>query len=346
MKTYRNGTIDFMRFVFTVGIVFCHAGAIWPGIPNGWIGVEFFFLVSGWLMCNKAICIEKPVTWNLVKAFIIHKLSGFYPEAILALILGGGIYILSFCTTLRQILSVIAHVMLDSLMLQVIVARFSNPGGVMWYLSAMILGMLAIFPLMVTYKRDFIKYAIIVALLIYLYMWHTWNTVSPVYEPIAFHIGHIGLLRGIADMLLGCVSWFLTDWMRSRKVLSKGFLTVLELLGYGIVLYLGHTGLLGSGLDFLCIALLMMAVTISFSEMSMIYGCFQNRLVKWLGGYSLNLYLSHITLATLFVAIVRDGKFDIQPIYMAIVFFILSNLLALLNRFLSTKVRRLVYKDN
>lgn len=89
MKTYRNGTIDFMRFVFTVGIVFCHAGAIWPGIPNGWIGVEFFFLVSGWLMCNKAICIEKPVTWNLVKAFIIHKLSGFYPEAILALILGG-----------------------------------------------------------------------------------------------------------------------------------------------------------------------------------------------------------------------------------------------------------------
>lgn len=42
MKTYRNGTIDFMRFVFTIGIVFCHVGPIWPGIPNGWIGVEFF----------------------------------------------------------------------------------------------------------------------------------------------------------------------------------------------------------------------------------------------------------------------------------------------------------------
>ncbi len=135
MKKQRNGTIDFLRFVFAVGIVFGHADKIWLGIPNGWIGVEFFFLVSGWLMCNKAVRVEEPVTIGMMKAFIRRKLGGFYPEAVVARVLGrGSICIPSFYTTLRQAVSASAHVVLDALMLQVVVARPSNPGAVMWYI--------------------------------------------------------------------------------------------------------------------------------------------------------------------------------------------------------------------
>ena len=52
----RNGTIDFFRFVFAAGIVFYHAR---PLIQQelfvcGYIGVEFFFLVSGYLLMKKA----------------------------------------------------------------------------------------------------------------------------------------------------------------------------------------------------------------------------------------------------------------------------------------------------
>lgn len=46
----RNGMIDFMRFVFACGIVLGHANSIVVVMPGGWIGVEFFFLVTGYLM--------------------------------------------------------------------------------------------------------------------------------------------------------------------------------------------------------------------------------------------------------------------------------------------------------
>lgn len=58
----RNGAIDFWRFIFSVGIVLCHVVYLnsydkWTASGNFWfanfrIGVEYFFLVSGFLMAK------------------------------------------------------------------------------------------------------------------------------------------------------------------------------------------------------------------------------------------------------------------------------------------------------
>lgn len=46
----RNGMIDFMRFVFCILIVLEHSELFRGRMLAGYIGVEFFFIVSGWLL--------------------------------------------------------------------------------------------------------------------------------------------------------------------------------------------------------------------------------------------------------------------------------------------------------
>ena len=52
----RNGTIDFWRFIFAAGIVMYHARPLFGRdlFVCGYIGVEFFFIVSGCLLMKKA----------------------------------------------------------------------------------------------------------------------------------------------------------------------------------------------------------------------------------------------------------------------------------------------------
>lgn len=49
----RNGVIDFMRFIFALLVILHHAILFHKPIIAGYIGVEFFFMVTGWLMAEK-----------------------------------------------------------------------------------------------------------------------------------------------------------------------------------------------------------------------------------------------------------------------------------------------------
>lgn len=46
----RNGIIDFMRFVFSILVVLEHTFLFRGRMLAGYIGVEFFFIVTGWLL--------------------------------------------------------------------------------------------------------------------------------------------------------------------------------------------------------------------------------------------------------------------------------------------------------
>lgn len=55
----RNGTIDFFKFLFTIIIVFYHLDNLIDNPADritkcGYIAVEFFFIVSGYLLMKKA----------------------------------------------------------------------------------------------------------------------------------------------------------------------------------------------------------------------------------------------------------------------------------------------------
>lgn len=49
MKKMRNGNIELLRFLFCADIVLYHAGFL----PRGYVGVEFFFMVTGFFLADK-----------------------------------------------------------------------------------------------------------------------------------------------------------------------------------------------------------------------------------------------------------------------------------------------------
>lgn len=339
MMKQRNGTIDFMRFVFAIGIVLGHAEVIYDIVPNGWIGVEFFFLVTGWLMASKAARTDDKLSFSLVKRFIKRKILAFYPEAIIALLLGGMTYVLFFPQNIIMQVKFMCHVMLDALMLQIIIAHASLPGGVMWYLSAMIFGAAVIFPLLIKYPHKYLKYFFFISISLYIFIGAMYGTISRVWEPIYGQFGHIGLLRGIADMMLGCVAYKMSFFLRDMKQnvnLNASILGWIEIVSYMLVILLSMTHLLQSLWDYVALIFLFIAVVISFSEKSSIYGIFQHNWVRFLGGYSLNIYLVHITLSV--IAISLKDYFQSQ-ILLLLCFLICSFVYAEVDRIVSIFIR-------
>lgn len=78
MVNRRNGFIDLMKLIFCLGIVFNHLNSVsLPAESNtiimryGFLGVEFFFIVSGYLMTMKAFNEQQSIdignsTWKFL----------------------------------------------------------------------------------------------------------------------------------------------------------------------------------------------------------------------------------------------------------------------------------------
>lgn len=80
-KSKRNGAIDFWRFIFSLLIVFCHM-TLCPSFyyndvkwfKSASIGVEFFFILSGFLMAKSSI--KGLPIGKATSVFIIRKWMG------------------------------------------------------------------------------------------------------------------------------------------------------------------------------------------------------------------------------------------------------------------------------
>ena len=115
----RNATIELMRFLFASSIIFFHiAGTLWDRklilfsseefkltlFRNGYIGVEFFFLVSGFLMAKSIYrrqsqaCIGKlqpePVGVETIR-FLWGKVKSLWPYYLPACAIGCLLFLLT-----------------------------------------------------------------------------------------------------------------------------------------------------------------------------------------------------------------------------------------------------------
>lgn len=93
----RNGKIEFMRFIFCITVILFHIGKKYFGLDyqvnrflscfrHGDLGVEFFFLVSGYLFaaaCVKKRGQEEPLGKSTL-LYIYHKWISFYPQYLIA----------------------------------------------------------------------------------------------------------------------------------------------------------------------------------------------------------------------------------------------------------------------
>ena len=157
----RNSEIDLLKFLFSVLIMLFHCRKMFtpegsPLFQSGYTAVEFFFIVSGYLMANSA---RKYKGENIAADtfdFMKKKLSSLMPFVFAA-------FIITFISVeaankfnIKKLIFKLIGSLQEVLFLKMFGTKsISYYNGPSWYISAMLIAMLAIFPLLLKYKNKF-----------------------------------------------------------------------------------------------------------------------------------------------------------------------------------------------
>lgn len=298
----RNGEIDFWKFVFSLVIVVFHTFhyksifGLQPFI-GGSSSVEFFFIVSGFLMAQSASRIisgEFKIAEE-TRNFMLRKIKGLYPEFAIAWLFG--FVVMHLGKESVSFGKVVKDLMTGSW--ELFLLRMSGLEGyrgnvVTWYISAMILIMLILYPLLLKYKDTFI-YILAPCLSIFLggYMFQTFGIMGggTVWEGFYYR----GMMRAVVDLSLGCIVWKICQRIKMYQYtkLARGLFSLVEIGGYGFCLFwmLGHKN---SSMDFVLLMIFAFCVLITFSHVGLVADMFDNRLCYTLGRASFSVYIGHI----------------------------------------------------
>ncbi len=300
-KNRHNGIISLWKFIFAILILLYHCNfmkgyGLGKLFNTGSIGVEFFFLVSGYLLAKKVYSEDKKKkkeelyhsTWN----FILNKIKGFYPYLLF-----------TFCAFLITSLlfrdlsfSRYCRSLIDITLLQ----QSGLPDGEMivvsWYLSALILSMLVIYPLMKKYKKTFsCLVAPMIAIFLGGYLMHDVTVVHSLRtHKVWTGFAYMGLGRAFFEISLGTTVYELCEKMKKVEFTKLGsiFLSVTEVCLFSFVILANTLGT-SRQFDWLYIILLFIAIMIAFSEKTYFYEKCNNKFFYYLEKLSLTIYLNN-----------------------------------------------------
>ena len=322
----RNATIELMRFLFASSIIFFHiAGTLWDRklilfsgeefkltlFRNGYIGVEFFFLVSGFLMAKSIYrrqsqaCIGKlqpePVGVETIR-FLWGKVKALWPYYLPACAIG----CLLFLPTKENLHPGWFVPYLPSLFFlqETGLSDASFTGLPSWYISSMLIAMAVLYPIC---RKFYFSFTSLFGLLLGILMTGALIQLNGNLAGTGqdwWAITFACNFRALGEIALGTVCY-----EASRRLSQISFSTgkrilfsLLQVAGYGLAFFYAccYTDRRFSGQVLLVLAV---AITLSFSEV----GYFAqrkkhaalNRFFLYLGALSLPIYLLQIFLIRL-----------------------------------------------
>lgn len=303
----RNGKIELMRFVFTISVLIFHINlSLWSGkkgftdtvsvFSHGNLGVEFFFLVSGFLMAKTLSHFSEPSSdWNKLASetlsFLWRKVKGILPYHIVYCLIIMALMVIIYPNKQPEQLFKVLPTFLFLHRTGIVLG--GSLLGVEWYISSMLIAMAILYPIGRKYNHFFTKImAPLAGLLIIGWMTQSYGCLSDgdYWNGLTFHCN----LRAIAELCLGSACYEIAESMKKHifSGVQKFFLSVAELTGYGAALFY-ICSFFASKYEVYILLLLCVSVTISFSQKSF-FGqsiLFQNPLCEFLGAISLPIYL-------------------------------------------------------
>lgn len=234
MKNKRNGSIDFWKFMFSVLIVVFHGKNLaeageWKFL-GGSIGVEFFFIVSGILMANSSIKVrEQELSLGQdTFQFMKRKVLGIMPNIYVAWIIAFLVEHIGNFSIGKMVKDAITSVW-ELLFVTETGLMGYRANAVCWYISAMLIAMLILYPLMKKYKDTF--FYIIAPLIVIFVMGITYQQWNNLRVPHAWNgWAFKSLIRAVMGITIGCLCYKISVYIRGMKYtkLSEVFWTVAE----------------------------------------------------------------------------------------------------------------------
>ena len=301
-KSIRNGKIEFLRFIFSVIIVIHHSrnflGDAKCKFLGGSFAVEFFFLVSGYLMMAsiEKLSARKEPGQDLGRetlGFLWKKAKSVYPDLLIAWVIA--LFFTAFAKK-KSILGM-AALAVDSFyeltLLKMSGLESISLNGVTWYISSMLLCMAILYPLIRKYP-DMMKH-IGLPMITLIALGYLGGQYGAPRDPLKWiEFTKKGNVRALGEISLGAITYLGVKAAGKVELtkLGKVLVTVAEWAGYILlILYMYYAK--ATGRDYFFLLVLAVAVGLSFSHKGIDAELFDNPVCIWLGKWSLPLYLGH-----------------------------------------------------
>ncbi len=291
----RNGKIDFLRFLFAIIVLIHHTRYVVGDKKSLFLGgslaVEFYFLVSGYLMMASIQKLQER-TLSLgaeTGAFLWKKYKSFCPEIIISYIIAFAVTYISGTTGFFKLL---ATSFSDVLLIGMTGLRIKAVNGAIWYLSSMLLCMAILYPLLRKFGDTALNILIPVGSLVLL-GWFCGSGDSPRNPTSWIGWTYRGNLRALAELGIGVCLYPIVEKVKKLDftILGRIMLTIAEYACYAaVILYMYFEK--ATRMDYFFILLLALGLMISFSQKGIDAVVFSGRF-SWLGRYSFSVYLSH-----------------------------------------------------
>ena len=296
-KKQRNGKIELMRFVMAVIIACYHFGCSvkYPGewFERGYLAVEFFFVVSGYLFASSLMKYGKEQQGDLVRSsllFMAKKYRSFIWYYLVVIVMTVVAWIPFFHLNFHDWLLRVIHAIPTFFLVQMAGLPTADWFVPVWYLSAMLIVMFILTPVMIKWGRTYALYiAPVLSLLLIGFIWKQGGTlnVSTMWKDNWFNAG---LARALAEVSIGCTCCYIVK----SGILNRVNRWVLSLIGFLcylpplICMTVGMKQIMEVSVTLLLIA----AVLITFQNSST-FTFLNNRFVYFLGTLSLPVFLCH-----------------------------------------------------
>lgn len=323
----RCGEIELFRFLFSVIIMLRHADNLLGEnicFPGGAFGVEFFFLVSGFLMMASIDRTNQPIysLGDETLAFIHKKVRVLYPEVLVSLLIAFLIQCIAKNYTFVDAVKLACDSLYEMLLLSHSGLGSAKLIGPIWYLSSMILSMYILYPLIRKYKDTMVKVVLpLVSIFALGFVTKNYNHFRTPAKWLFFV--YKGFLRGMGELCLGALLYYAAKYLKRRRftTFGKWLLTAAK---WGcwltVIAYMSRTTI---AYDAFFLAIFAIAISLSFSMQCADVRLYDCRLVYFLGKFSLPLYLNHRYYSLFFNSLVPNhmGRAHLLAIYITLAFF-------------------------
>lgn len=310
----KNTFLELLRFVFCMIIFFHHSGFLvsegeaYPFKAAGFYAVEFFFILTGAFSVKhirelknsqRRVGDKSKFDDGIMKYslnYTISKLKRIFPYALCGIIMSYGWYFLEadYSKSLKDIVFGSWNILYEALFLPMtgimnvdLNVYLNSP---LWYLSVILIALPVIIYLAVRFEDVFDNYlCIFLPLLLHGYLINIYGSVGSfgTYNGIFY----TGVIRGFADILLGCFAYKLSGIIKEKIKDKNIYLTVFELVSYVFVIYTFNTSVDGYTYEF-AILLLAVAISISLSEKTYT-SLLDGKVFNHLGKLSVPIYCIH-----------------------------------------------------
>ncbi|MEE3449638.1 MAG: acyltransferase [Acutalibacteraceae bacterium] len=335
----KNNSINFWRVIFTFSIVIFHFSGTYSKFntvvhaENGWrIAVEFFFVVSGFLLAYK--CEHSEISaWEYTK----HRFKRFFPVYFLSLIMMIVLRIINNSMSARKAFDLILTLIDELMLLQGLAWNYITINGPSWYISVLLICGYFIF-YMLRKKKDFFAHfwAPLICIVVYSYLSIKMGRLSGNVYDFSDVLGFsIAMIRGFGGMCAGVISYEFYKKLKETKLTKFGnFLVRLgEIIGFSFILiYTFKKGSTHFDFYFVVIFIFCTAFAFSAEKKNLL---FNNVIVDYLSKISFSIYLVHCFVLGFYKKIYPTNTLNLK---MFIIFWIITIAIAALSEFLCSLV--------